>query len=192
MISPLPISSWMGRYSSERHLSFSKATLRTWSSGVCFSEAGVPSSGQRQPQPPATSKWSPPLLGESKPAQLASLVARSVKRPPATQETTCSAGDPGSIPESGGSPGEGNGNPLLCSCLGNPRNRGAWWATVHRVSRVGQDIASKPPSPATLSEETAHRKRSDPARARVPHAPSSRERPYKTLHCSQNLQGSQQ
>ena len=190
MISPLPISSWMGRYSSERHLSFSKATLRTWSSGVCFSEAGVPSSGQRQPQPPATSKVV--SFAGGVPAQPASLVARSANRPPAMQETTCSAGDPGSIPESGGSPGEGNGNPLLFSCLGNPRNRGAWWATVHRVSRVGQDIATKPPSPATLSEETAHRKRSDPARARVPHAPSSRERPYKTLHCSQNLQGSQQ
>ena len=42
------------------------------------------------------------------------------------QETTCSAGDPGSIPESGGSPGEGNGNPLPCSCLENPGDRGAW------------------------------------------------------------------
>ena len=45
------------------------------------------------------------------------------------------AGDPGSIPGSGRSPGEGNGNPLQCSCLENPRGRGAWWAAVHRVAQ---------------------------------------------------------
>ena len=33
------------------------------------------------------------------------------------------------------SPGEGNGNPLQCSCLENPMNRGAWWAAVHGVAR---------------------------------------------------------
>ena len=43
------------------------------------------------------------------------------------------AGDPGSIPGSGRSPGEGNGNPLQYSCLENPMDRGAWWATVHGV-----------------------------------------------------------
>ena len=44
------------------------------------------------------------------------------------------AGDAGSIPGSGRSPGEGNGNPLQYSCLGNPIDRGAWWATVHEVA----------------------------------------------------------
>ena len=44
-----------------------------------------------------------------------------------------SAGDVGSIPGSGRSPGEGNGNPLQYSCLGNPMDRGTWWATVHGV-----------------------------------------------------------
>ena len=39
-------------------------------------------------------------------------------------------GDPGSIPGSGRSLGEGNGNPLQCSCLGNPVDRGAWQATI--------------------------------------------------------------
>ena len=43
-----------------------------------------------------------------------------------------SARDAGSIPGWGRSPGEGNGNPLQHSCLGNPMDRGAWWATVHR------------------------------------------------------------
>ena len=41
------------------------------------------------------------------------------------------AGDVCSVPGWGSSPGEGNGNPLQCSCLGNPMDRGAWWATVH-------------------------------------------------------------
>ena len=40
------------------------------------------------------------------------------------------AGDLGSIPEFGRSPQEGNGNPLQCSCIGNPMDRGAWWAIV--------------------------------------------------------------
>ena len=44
-------------------------------------------------------------------------------------------GNPGSIPGSGRSPGEGNGNPLQHSCLVSPMNRGAWWATVHGVAR---------------------------------------------------------
>ena len=45
------------------------------------------------------------------------------------------AGDMGLIPFSGRSPGEGNGNPLQYSCLGNLMNRVAWWATVHEVAR---------------------------------------------------------
>ena len=45
-----------------------------------------------------------------------------------------SAGDTGSTPGSGKSPGERNGNPLLYSCLENPMDRGAWWATVHGVA----------------------------------------------------------
>ena len=49
------------------------------------------------------------------------------------------AGDLGSIPGLGRSPGEGNGNPLQYSCLENPMDRGAWWATVQGSQRVGQD-----------------------------------------------------
>ena len=45
------------------------------------------------------------------------------------------AGDPGSIPGSGRSPGEGNGNPLQYSCLENPMGGGAWQATVHGVAK---------------------------------------------------------
>ena len=49
--------------------------------------------------------------------------------------SACNAGDLDSIPGSGRSPGEGNGNPLQYSCLGNPMDGGAWWATVHRVAK---------------------------------------------------------
>ena len=44
-------------------------------------------------------------------------------------------GDPGSIPGLGRTPGEGNGNPLQDSCLGNPMDRGAQWAAVHGVTK---------------------------------------------------------
>ena len=52
--------------------------------------------------------------------------------------------DTGSIPGLGRPPGEGNGNPLQCSCLGNPMDGGAWWATVRGVSRVRYDLVTKP------------------------------------------------
>ena len=45
------------------------------------------------------------------------------------------AGDPGQIPRSERSPGEGNGNPLQYSCVENPVAGGAWWATVHGVAK---------------------------------------------------------
>ena len=45
------------------------------------------------------------------------------------------AGGLGSVPGLGTSPGEGNGNPLQYSCLENPMDGGAWWATVHRVAK---------------------------------------------------------
>ena len=49
--------------------------------------------------------------------------------------SACNAGDLGSIPGLGRSPGEGIGNPLQYSCLENPMDRGAWWATVHGVAK---------------------------------------------------------
>ena len=55
-----------------------------------------------------------------------------VKHPPANAGD---AGDVGSIPGSGRSPGEGNCNPLQYSCLGNPTDRGEWQSTVHGVTK---------------------------------------------------------
>ena len=51
------------------------------------------------------------------------------------EEPVCHAGCPGLIPQSRRSPGEGHCNPLQCSCLENPMDRGAWWATVHGVAQ---------------------------------------------------------
>ena len=48
-------------------------------------------------------------------------------------EFACQAGDVDLIPGLGRSLGEGNGNSLQYSCLGNPMNRGAWWAIVHGI-----------------------------------------------------------
>ena len=52
-----------------------------------------------------------------------------------SKESACNAGDPGSIPESGRSPGEEKGNPLQYPCLENSMDRGVWWAIVHGVPK---------------------------------------------------------
>ena len=52
------------------------------------------------------------------------------------------AGDVGLIPELGRSPGGGHGNPLQYSCLGNPMDRGAWWATVHGVTKIWTSLST--------------------------------------------------
>ena len=51
------------------------------------------------------------------------------------KETACSAGDPSSIPRLGRYSGEGNGNPLLYSCLENSMDRAGWLATVHGIAK---------------------------------------------------------
>ena len=66
-------------------------------------------------------------------------MAQLVKNLPVMQEAACNARDRGLIPGSGRSPGEGNGKPIQYSYSGNPVDRGAWWATVHGVPRVGHD-----------------------------------------------------
>ena len=61
-----------------------------------------------------------------------------------SKESACNARDPHSIPGPGRSPGEGNGNALQYSCLGNPVDRGVWQAPGHGVARVGHDLGTKP------------------------------------------------
>ena len=57
------------------------------------------------------------------------------------KKSAYNAGDLGSVPGSGRSPGEGNGNPLQYSCLENPMDRGAWWATVHGVPKCRTSLS---------------------------------------------------
>ena len=54
-------------------------------------------------------------------------------------------GDAGSIPGSGRSPGEGNGNPLQYSCLKNPKDRGVWQATVHGTAKSRTQLSNQAP-----------------------------------------------
>ena len=68
---------------------------------------------------------------------VASLVAQMVKNLPA------SAGDASSTSEWGRSLAEGNGNPLQYSCLQNPKDRGAWWAIVHAVTKSQTQLMTK-------------------------------------------------
>jgi len=59
------------------------------------------------------------------------------------KESVCQEGDAGLGPGSGRSPGEGNGNSLQDSCLGNPMDREAWWATVHGVSKNQKQLSDQ-------------------------------------------------
>ena len=81
------------------------------------------------------------------------MVAQSVKNLLIMKETACSKGDPGSIPGSGRSHGEENGNPFQYFCLENLMDIWGWWATVHGVTRVRHDLTTKPrpPPPPVLS-----------------------------------------
>ena len=60
------------------------------------------------------------------------------------KESASNMGDLGLIPGSGGSPGEGNGHPLQCSCLENPTVGGDWWATVHGVAKSRARLSDFP------------------------------------------------
>ena len=68
-----------------------------------------------------------------------------------SKESACN--DAGLIPEVGKSLAVGIGNPLQYPCLENPTDKGAWWATVHGVTRVRQNLVTKPPPPTALQEK---------------------------------------
>ena len=65
------------------------------------------------------------------------------------KKSSCNTGGPGSIPGLGRSPGEGNSNPLQYSGLENSMDRGAWWAVVYGVTRIGHDLVTKSPPPGS-------------------------------------------
>ena len=64
------------------------------------------------------------------------------KHSSARKETACNAGDPGSIPRLGRSPGRGNSNPLQYACLENSTDRGAWQATIHGVPKSQTQLSN--------------------------------------------------
>ena len=66
--------------------------------------------------------------------------ATVVKNPPANVRD---ARDMGLIPGSQRSPGEDNGNPLLCCCLGNPMDRGVWWVRVHGIAKSWTGLSNE-------------------------------------------------
>ena len=71
-------------------------------------------------------------------------MAQMVKNQPAN------TGDPGLIPGSGRSLGEGNGNPLQYSCLENSMDRGSWWAIVHGVAKSQTGLSCNITNTATI------------------------------------------
>ena len=60
-----------------------------------------------------------------------------------SKESTCNAGDLGLMPGLGRYPGEGNGNLLQYSCLGNSMDRGPWWATVHGIKKSWAGLSDR-------------------------------------------------
>ena len=82
-----------------------------------------------------TDMWLPMSRGQGLPWWL-----RWLKK----KNSTCNAGDLGSIPGWGRAPGGGHGDPLQYSCLENPMDRGAWQPTVHGVTRIAHDLTTKP------------------------------------------------
>ena len=87
------------------------------------------------------------------------------------KESACSAGDMELIPGLGRSPGEGNGRPLQYSCLENPTDRGARWATVHGAhKRVGHNLVTKQQLP--LNSRTQLKRRSSSSTLKR-HSPNS-------------------
>ena len=85
------------------------------------------SEGRSLPPPPQS--WEARNISHLRMSSLGFPGSSVVKNPPA------SSGDMRSIPGSGRSPGRGNDEPLQCSCLGNPLDRGAWQATVYGVAK---------------------------------------------------------
>ena len=73
------------------------------------------------------------------------------------KESACNEGDPSSTPGLGRSPGEGNGNPLQYSYLGNPMDRGAWWATIHGVAD-SQTLLKRPSTHAHITTSKIEKK----------------------------------
>ena len=89
------------------------------------------------PGPTATKLYPSLSLAQIWSVSLLSFLGSSV-----VKNLPANTGDKGLIPESGRSPGEGNGRQLQYSCPENPMDRGAWWATVHRVTKSQTQLST--------------------------------------------------
>ena len=90
--------------------------------------------------PLATTRESP-HKAKTQPSQKHTFVSLGFPGGSGGKESACIAGDPGLIPGSGRSPGEGNGNTLQYSCLENSTDRGAWWAIVCGVAKTRMQLS---------------------------------------------------
>ena len=84
---------------------------------------------------------------------MARLVSLGFTFPGEGKGSACNVGDPGSIPRLGRFPGEGNGNSFQYSCLENPMDGGAWWATVHGVAKSWTRLSDFTFTPLLTSNE---------------------------------------
>ena len=130
----------VGTASNAVRLSFSAGCAAAWD---------LINSPSRSPSAPQDTDWRLGTEGLCPGPRPASWSRR--RRPSQLPRQACSAGDAGSIPGSGRSFREGNGNPLLYSCLETPMDRGAWWAAVHGEAREGHNSEAKPPPPRHTS-----------------------------------------
>ena len=115
------------------------------SPGLLPCPGGAPEQSQAPPcQPQSPSSFAAGSGRGTRPGSESRAALRGYRQPSNSKESACHAGGQGLNPGSGGSPGEGNDDPLQYSCLENPMGRGAWRATVDGVikSRIGS-----PPAP---------------------------------------------
>ena len=109
---------------------------------------------------PACGGWRTPLLlktGDPGPCSFFNVLPQR-----ASPGGSVNIGGAGSIAESGRSPGEGNGNSLQYSCLGNAMDKGPWWATVHRLTKsqtpLSKETTTPKPKPCLDSSLIGHTK----------------------------------
>ena len=91
-----------------------------------------------------SSSLSVPVLIWNCPNYHSSVINLSFPGGSVAKNLPANAGDGGSIPGSGRSPGGGNGNPLQYSCMKNPMDRGAWWGIVHGVTKRQTRLSTQP------------------------------------------------
>ena len=101
-----------------------------------------------------------------------------------SRESACNAGNAGLIPGLRRSPGAENDNPLQYSCLENPTDRVAWWATVHGVTKSQTWLVTKPPPPKLLNTYCGwHHTRHSTTILHLNHRTTLRDKQYH-LHCA--------